>query len=259
MRFASLGSGSAGNALVVEVNQTKLMLDCGFSLKETSIRLARLNLNPTDISGIVITHEHDDHARGAFKLAAKYHIPVWLTYGTMKMVARYFPHQHDLQLNVIDSHTAFTVADIEVQPYPVPHDAREPIQCIFSDGENTLGVLTDVGRSTLHIENQLSGCNALVLECNHDVEMLQKGPYSWSLKNRVGGDLGHLDNLAAANLLSKLDNRQLQHIIAAHLSAKNNTPLLAKTALAQALGCELDWVGIADQQQGFDWRAIGLN
>lgn len=256
MRFASLGSGSAGNALVVEVNQTKLLLDCGFSIKETSARLGRLDLNPADLTGIVITHEHDDHAGGAFKLAAKYKIPVWLTYGTLKMAERYFPNQHDLQLNVIDSHTAIAIADIEVSPYPVPHDAREPIQCVFSDGNLTLGVLTDVGRATPHIESKLSGCHALMLECNHDADMLQNGPYSWSLKKRVGGDLGHLENLDSANLLSKLDNRKLQHIVAAHLSAKNNTPLLAKSALAKVLGCEADWVGVADQLQGFDWRVI---
>ena len=256
MRFASLGSGSAGNALVVEVNQTRLMLDCGFSVKETSARLARLNLSPSDITGIVITHEHDDHAGGAFKFAAKYNIPVWLTYGTLKMVTRYFPNQHALQLHVIDSHAAFAIEDIKIQPYPVPHDAREPVQYVFSDGNNSLGVLTDVGRTTPHIEEKLSGCNALVLECNHDASMLQNGPYSWPLKKRVGGDLGHLENSDSADLLSKLDNSKLQHIIAAHLSVKNNTPLLAKTALAGALGCELEWVGIADQLQGFDWRAI---
>ena len=256
MRFASLGSGSAGNALVVEVKQTRLMLDCGFSVKETIARLARLSLAPESLSGIVITHEHDDHAGGAFKFAAKYKIPVWLTYGTLKMVARYMPNQHDLQLNVIDSHYAFEIADIQVQPYPVPHDAREPIQCVFSDGKYKLGVLTDVGRTTPHIEEKLSACQALVLECNHDAGMLQGGPYSWSLKNRVGGDLGHLENMASANLLSKLDNSQLQHLVAAHLSAKNNTPKLAKAALAKVLGCEDDWVGIADQLLGFDWREI---
>ncbi|MDD2933305.1 MAG: MBL fold metallo-hydrolase [Methylotenera sp.] len=256
MRFASLGSGSAGNALVVEVKQTRLMLDCGFSVKETTSRLARLNLTPDDITGIVITHEHDDHAGGAFKLAAKYQIPVWLTYGTLKMVTRYMPNQHDLQLNVIDSHTAVAIADIEVQPYPVPHDAREPIQCVFTEGNLKLGVLTDVGRGTPHIEDQLNGCNALMLECNHDANMLQNGPYGWTLKKRVGGDLGHLENLDAANLLSKLDNSKLQHIVAAHLSAKNNTPLLAKSALAKVLGCEPDWVGVADQLQGFNWRTV---
>lgn len=257
MRFASLGSGSAGNALVVEVNQTRVMLDCGFSIKETSLRLGRLNLDPADISGVVITHEHDDHAGGAFKFAAKYNIPVWLTYGTLKMAERYFPNQHDLQLNVMDSHTAIAIADVQLQPYPVPHDAREPIQCTFSDGSLTLGVLTDVGRSTPHIENRLSGCHALMLECNHDAEMLRNGPYSGSLKKRVGGDLGHLENSDSANLLSNLDNSKLQHIVAAHLSAKNNTPLLAKSALAKVLGCELDWIGVADQAQGLEWRVIG--
>ncbi|HYN53171.1 MAG TPA: MBL fold metallo-hydrolase [Methylotenera sp.] len=256
MRFASLGSGSAGNALIVEVNRTRLMLDCGFSVKEATLRLARLNLAPTDLTGIVITHEHDDHAGGAFKFAAKYNLPVWLTYGTLKMVERYMPNQHDLQLNVINSHQEFTINDIQVLPYPVPHDAREPVQYVFSDGNRTLGVLTDVGRITPHIEEKLSGCNALVLECNHDASMLQSGPYSWSLKQRVGGDLGHLENLETANLLAKLDNTKLQHILAAHLSAKNNTPLLAKAALSSVLGCEIDWVGIADQLLGFDWRAI---
>lgn len=256
MRFASLGSGSAGNALVVEVRNTRLMLDCGFSIKETVARLARLALSPSDISGIVVTHEHDDHAGGVFKFAAKYQIPVWLTYGTLKMVSRYMPNKHDLTLNIVDSHCAFTVADIEVQPYPVPHDAREPIQCIFSNGLRKLGVLTDVGRSTVHIEQQLSGCDALLLECNHDAGMLQAGPYSWSLKKRVGGDLGHLENTDSANILAKLDNSKLQHILAAHLSAKNNTPQLAKAALGKVLNCEHDWIGIADQVLGSDWRSV---
>lgn len=256
MRFASLGSGSAGNALIVEVGRSRVMLDCGFSIKETSLRLARLNLVPDDLTGIVITHEHDDHAGGAFKFAAKHQIPLWLTYGTLKMAARYLPSQHNLELNVVDSHCAFSIADINIQPFPVPHDAREPIQCTFSDGDSTLGVLTDVGRITPYIEEKLSGCKALVLECNHDARLLQTGPYSWTLKQRVGGDLGHLENSISAELLAKLDNRQLQHIVAAHLSAKNNTPELAKSALAKALDCEVDWIGVADQSQGFDWRAI---
>jgi len=256
MRFASLGSGSAGNSLVVAKSSTMLMLDCGFSVKETVFRLARLNVEPSDLAGIVITHEHDDHAGGAFKFAAKYNIPIWLTYGTLKMVTRYLPNQHDIKLNVIDSHSHFAINDLQVQPYPVPHDAREPVQCIFSDGNHQLGVLTDVGRITPHIEDKLSGCKALVLECNHDANMLQSGPYSWALKQRVGGDLGHLENSDSARLLSKLDNSQLQHIVAAHLSAKNNTPTLAKMALAKVLGCEHGWIGIADQMLGFDWRGI---
>ncbi|NOT14959.1 MAG: MBL fold metallo-hydrolase [Methylotenera sp.] len=258
MRFASLGSGSAGNALIVESVQTRLMLDCGFSIKETLLRLARLNLNPHDLTGIVITHEHDDHAGGAFKFAAKYEIPIWLTYGTLKMVSRYLPNLHNLQVNVIDSHAAFAIDGIEVQPYPVPHDAREPIQCVFSDGQCSLGVLTDVGRITPHIEATLKDCHALVLECNHDANMLQNGPYSWALKKRVGGDWGHLENSSSAHLLSKLNHHQLQHVVAAHLSAKNNTPELAQTALAKVLGCAPDWISVANQSHGLDWRSIQL-
>ena len=257
MRFASLGSGSAGNALIVEHANTKLMLDCGFSIKETIARLARLNLTPESLTGIVITHEHDDHAGGAFKFAAKFNIPVWLTYGTLKMAERYLPAtQESLQLHIMDSHSAFAINDILVQPYPVPHDAREPIQCTFSNGAFKLGVLTDVGHSTPHIEVILSGCDALVLECNHDASMLQSGPYSWSLKKRVGGDLGHLENTESANILAKLDNHKLQHILAAHLSAKNNSPALAKAALSNVLNCAADWVGLADQAMGFDWREL---
>ena len=256
MRFASLGSGSAGNALVVEVGKTRVMLDCGFGLKDTQARLSRLDLEPNDLQGIVITHEHDDHASGAFKFAAKYNIPLWLTYGTLKMVSRYLPNQHQLQLNVIDSHSSFSIQALEVQPFPVPHDAREPIQCVFSDGVRSLGVLTDVGHITPHIERKLNGCQALMLECNHDEDMLKNGPYAWSLKKRVAGNLGHLDNLDTAKLLSKLDHRPLQHVVAAHLSAKNNTPQLARRALAKVLGCEPDWIGVADQAQGLDWRTI---
>ena len=256
MRFASLGSGSAGNALVVEVKSTRLMLDCGFSVKETVSRLARFDLSPHDIAGIVITHEHDDHAGGAFKLAARYKIPVWLTYGTLKMVTRYLPNQHELKLNILDGHNPFSIDNIQIQPYPVPHDAREPIQCVFSDGKSRIGVLTDVGRITPHIVHSLSACNALVLECNHDAGMLQSGPYSWALKQRVGGDLGHLENSESARLLSKLDNSKLEHIIAAHLSAKNNTPQLARAALSSMLGCASDWVGVADQLLGFEWRCV---
>ena len=251
-----MGSGSAGNALVIEQANTRLLLDCGFALKVVIARLQRLSLAPEQISGILVTHEHDDHAKGAFKLAAKYNIPVYLSHGTRIMTERYLPENVALQINVIDSHTRFTIDNIQVMPYPVPHDAREPTQFTFSDGQHKLGVLTDAGSSTPHIEQVLSGCDALVLECNHDLHMLKNGPYTHALKQRVGGRLGHLDNVSAANLLAKLDNSKLKHILAAHLSAKNNTQALAKQALSGALNCELDWVGIAEQENGFGWRSL---
>ncbi|MGQ2964318.1 MBL fold metallo-hydrolase [Methylophilus sp.] len=255
MRFASLGSGSAGNATVVEAGETRLLLDCGFSVKETVLRLNRLGLQPEQLSGIVITHEHDDHARGAFKLAARYQVPVWTTYGTYTMCQRYLPAQ-PLTVHIIDAHTRFAVQEIEVMPYPVPHDAREPAQFVFGDGARRFGVLTDVGSVTPHIVAMLQGCDGLLLECNHDLEMLRTGPYAHSLKKRVGGWLGHLDNQSSAKLLAQLDNSKLKHLVAAHLSEKNNTPALAQQALSEVLQCAADWVQIASQQQGLDWRTL---
>ena len=256
MRFASLGSGSAGNCMVIEQANTRLLLDCGFSPNEIVKRLQKLNLKAEQISGILVTHEHDDHAKGAFKFAAKFNVPVWLSHGSLKMCERYLPMTTPIQINIIDSHTLFSIENIEINPYPVPHDAREPTQFTFSDGNHKLGVLTDAGSSTAHIEYILSGCDALVLECNHDLSMLENGPYAWSLKKRVGSRLGHLDNQSAAALLAKLENSKLKHIIAAHLSAKNNTADLAKQALRQVLNCAQEWIGIAQQEDGFAWRSF---
>ena len=255
MRFSSIGSGSAGNGLVVEQGTTRLLLDCGFGLRDTEQRLARIQLTPDQLSGILITHEHEDHAGGVFKLAKKYRIPVWLTHGTLSMVERIMPTE-PLDLRVIDSHSSFDINEIQVSPFPVPHDAREPVQYTFSNGDKKLGVLTDTGCSTPHIQTMLSGCHGLVLECNHDMDMLMNGIYPASLKQRVSGRLGHLDNLSAANILKKLDNHQLKHIVAAHLSEKNNKPEFAISALSGALNCESDWIGIANQATGFDWREI---
>jgi phosphoribosyl 1,2-cyclic phosphodiesterase len=251
MRFASLGSAS-----VVEAGETRLLLDCGFSIKETVQRLARLQLQPEQLSGIVLTHEHDDHAKGVFKLAARYQLPVWLTHGTLKMSYRYLSGVPLSKVHVIDAHTSFAVNDLEVMPFPVPHDAREPAQFVFGDGKHRLGVLTDVGSLTPHIRNMLNGCDALMLECNHDLEMLRQGPYAHALKKRVGGWLGHLDNQTSAQLLSQLDYSRFKHVIAAHLSETNNTPQLAQQALASVMGCATEWIGVASQSSGLDWRSL---
>ncbi|MGB8856034.1 MAG: MBL fold metallo-hydrolase [Burkholderiales bacterium] len=255
MRFASLGSGSEGNALIVEVAQSRVMLDCGFSISETLFRLQRLGLEAEQLDGIVVTHEHSDHIGGVARLARRYDIPVYFTHGTYTMTD---PSQWpENGVNIIDSHTPFYIGDIEVLPYPVPHDAREPTQFVFTDGARRLGVLTDTGCSTPHIEASLSGLDALVLECNHDLDLLMGGPYPQSLKQRVAGRLGHLDNQTAAALLGKISHDRMKHVIAAHLSRKNNTPELACAALAAALGCESNWIGVAGQKDGFAWR--GLN
>lgn len=254
MRFASLGSGSDGNALIVQLGSSCVMMDCGFSLSETNERLARIGLTANNLSGIVVTHEHGDHITGVARLARKYSIPVWLTHGTRLAYSKALA---DLPgVTEIDPHSPFAVGALQIHPYLVPHDAAEPVQYVFSDGEKRLGVLTDTGCSTKHIEAMLSGCDALVLECNHDVAMLANGDYPLSLKQRVGGRFGHLNNGDAAALLSRLDNSRLQHIVAAHLSRKNNTPELAVSALSVALNCSKEWIAVATQDNGLAWREI---
>ncbi|HEY9445430.1 MAG TPA: MBL fold metallo-hydrolase [Burkholderiales bacterium] len=254
MRFASLGSGSDGNGLVVESGNTRLLLDCGFRLKDVVARLARLGMLAEQLDGILVTHEHEDHVGGVGPLARKFGIPVYITYGTLAVLRRgsaRLPQTH-----LIDSYTPFAVGDIEVHPYPVPHDAREPAQYVFSDGQRRLGVLTDVGCATAYIEQTLSGLDALVLECNHDHELLMNGPYPHSLKQRIAGRNGHLANDAAAALVRALDCSRLQHFVAAHLSHQNNTPELARRAMAEALNTSADWIAVASQETGFDWRQI---
>lgn len=254
MRFASLGSGSKGNALLVEAGSTRILLDCGFGPRECTARLARLGCSPDALSGILITHEHSDHIAGAFAMASRFRLTLWMSHGTFS--ASKARELDALTVELIDSHQAFPVGDLEIQPYPVPHDAREPVQFMFADGRHRLGVLTDLGRSTPHVERTLSGCDALVLECNHDINMLQAGDYPPHLKRRIAGGHGHLDNQAAASLLGTLDTSRLQHVIAAHLSQQNNTPALARKSLADVLGCSETWVGVACQDDGFGWRTI---
>ena len=254
MRFTSLGSGSEGNALIVQVGESVVMMDCGFGLAATGIRLAHAGLVPEDIDAILVTHEHSDHIGGVARFARKYNTPVWLTHGTAKVFSP--GSLPSVLLNFVDPHEVFSVGDVEVTPYFVPHDAFEPVQYVFSDGNARLGVLTDTGSITEHIKNTLSGCDALVLECNHDLAMLMNGPYPASLKKRVSGKFGHLDNLTAASLLAGIDCSRLKHIFAAHLSQRNNLPTLATAALAGVLGCGTDWIGIAEQENGFDWREI---
>jgi phosphoribosyl 1,2-cyclic phosphodiesterase len=254
VRFASLGSGSEGNGLVVQAGSTTIMIDCGFGVRDCATRLARLGLLPSDINAIVVTHEHADHAGGVPAFAAKHGIAVWATFGTLCASAGRFDGCE--KVYGFDSQDCFAVRDLEVTPFPVPHDAREPVQFVVGDGDLRIGVLTDIGMSTPYVEASLSGCDALVLECNHDPALLADSDYPWSLKQRIASRFGHLANDEAAALLKRIDTTGLKHIIAAHLSHQNNTPAHARAALAGALGCEQDWIGVADQTLGFPWRDV---
>ncbi len=254
MRFANLGSGSKGNAWLVESAGTRVMLDCGFSLRETSARLQRLGVAPDSVTAILVTHEHSDHVRGVVGFANKHGIPVWLTHGCRHMIAAVAETPE--HVSVIDSHAEFAIDGLSFQAFPVPHDAREPVQYVATDGARRWGLLTDAGHVTEHMVAMLDGCDAIALECNHDVDMLKRGSYPAALKTRILGRYGHLDNASAAALLGRIDMGRLQHVVAAHLSEENNSPEMARAALAGVLGCEPGWVAVADQAEGLDWRTI---
>lgn len=253
MRFCSIASGSAGNATLVEIGQTRLMIDCGLGLADTCRRLEARGWAPDSLRAILVTHEHGDHIGGVARLAARYGIEVLASHGTLSFLGERLSRLHTRS---IDGQQAFTLGDALIEPFSVPHDAREPLQFVLGDGRQRLAVLTDLGRSTPHVEAMLRHCDALVLECNHDTELLRRGPYPASLKARVGGPFGHLDNQSAAALLATLDHPRLQHVVAAHLSLQNNRPELAQAALAAVLGWAAEAVGVATQEQGFDWRHV---
>ncbi len=252
MRIASLGSGSKGNGTLVEDSNTLLLVDLGFTLKETIRRLKRLGRSPEDVDAILVTHEHADHIHGVAAFVRKFGTAVYMTPGT------YNPDKLGVMpsLKKINCHRTFRVGSIGVEPVTVPHDAKEPCQYLMSSGGIKVGVLTDLGHVTPFVETQYQSCDALMLECNHDPQMLADGPYPYPLKKRVGGLHGHLSNEQAAGLLEKIELGRLQHLVISHISEKNNHPDLTSTALAPVLQ---NWSGdlhLADQQEGFAWLDI---
>lgn len=255
MKFASLGSGSEGNSLLIAAGsgttQTCVMVDCGFGLKEAQRRLARLDIGVEQLAGILVTHEHSDHIGGVFKLARRFRIPVWLSHGTFEGAAR--DDAVGVDIRMCRDGEPIAVGDLEITPYTVPHDAREPLQYCASDGHRRLGVLTDVGQSTPHLLSALGGCDALLLEFNHDSEMLARSAYPAWLKARVAGPLGHLSNAHSAELLAGLDKSRLRKLVAAHLSQKNNTPALVQAAIDDVIGGQGIDVRVAQQEEGFGW------
>ncbi len=251
MRFASLGSGSRGNATLVEAGGTRLVVDCGFSLRTFEARCADLGVAPASIQALLVTHEHGDHLRGVGPLARKYRLPVWMTHGTFRQATRCgdLPDLHLFGAQV----PAFRIGAIEVRPYAVPHDAREPVQFVFAAGGKRLGLLTDAGSITPTISERLDGVDGLLLECNHDREMLRNGPYPPRLQARVGGDWGHLSNGQAAGLLQQLDRSRLQRLVLGHLSEKNNHPDLARRAVLGACPGFESRLAVLAQDQPSGW------
>lgn len=225
------------------------MLDCGFVMREVEKRMTRFELNPSELSGIIVTHEHSDHIGGVFKLARRYKLPVWLSHGTLEAARS---DSEGVDLRICRDGETLVIGDLEIRPFTVPHDAREPLQYVASDGVRKLGVLTDIGQTTPHVTAALSGCDALLLEFNHDSEMLANSAYPPFLKSRIAGPLGHLSNEHSAQLLAALDLSKLKRLVAAHLSKKNNTPELVRNEIDKVVDKDVEVV-IAGQDEGFDW------
>ena len=252
MRIASLGSGSRGNGTLVEDENTCILVDLGFTLKETLRRLSRLGRSPWDIDAVIVTHEHGDHINGVAPFARKFSTPVYMTPGTYDSKRQgIIPSLHK-----INCHRNFRIGGIGIEPVPVPHDAKEPCQFLLSSGGIKVGILTDLGHITPYVELQYKSCDVLLLECNHDPGMLEVGPYPYPLKMRVGGMHGHLSNEQAAKLIEKVDLGRLRHLVITHISEKNNQRELVRKALEPVLR---NWTGescIADQEEGFAWIEV---
>ena len=251
MQFASLGSGSKGNATLVRAGATLIMVDCGFSLRQTLQRLERLAVAPQQLDAILVTHEHSDHSSGVAALSRKFEIPVYLTHGTAG-TGRCEDNFIEHCFNCGDS---FRIGELDIRAVAVPHDAAEPCQYRFTWGERNLGILTDLGSLTPHVVENFRDCHSLLLEFNHDLEMLMEGPYPAHLKRRVAGDWGHLNNDQAAELLRQIDGDNLQQLVVGHISEKNNSRHRAEAALLSALA-SLDKVVFAEQAGGFDWQEL---
>lgn len=249
VRVASLGSGSKGNGTLIDDGETRILIDLGFTLKDAVKRLKRLDVDPASIDAVLVTHEHADHIHGVAGFARKFGTHVYLTPGTYQ--PKYMGQVP--RLTRFNCHLPFTVESMEVTPVIVPHDAKEPCQFVVRAAGVSIGVLTDLGHITPHVEVSYGECDVLMLECNHDMEMLITGPYPYPLKQRVGGEYGHLNNEQAALLLTKIRLDRLKHLVISHVSEQNNKPELAEQEVKKHLG---GWQGsllIADQGIGLDW------
>lgn len=256
-----LASGSSGNALLVRLGETRLLIDAGLHYPALAARLAAAGVTAGELDAVLVSHEHADHARGLPELLARHPgVPVLATAGTARLALR------DLGVRLrgsIRADVAFAIGDAVVVPFAVPHDAAEPVGFRLERGDFALAVATDLGEVTRSVERALSGCRAIVVEANHDLELLARGPYPSFLKRRVASRRGHLSNDQAARLLRAVAGPWLRHVTLAHASATNNSPERAIAAVADALAHHPGiHVAVADrdrvgEEHGFEVAAVG--
>jgi len=229
--LCALGSGSRGNAYWIRAEGAAILVDCGLSATRILKTLDRIGASPDELEGIVLTHEHTDHTSGLAVLRKKRPLPLWATPGTRRGIARPGPGP----IRPIEPGRPFAVGPFRVTPFPVPHDAAEPVGFVLESAAGSVGVATDLGRVEGGIPERLAGARALVLESNHDEDLLRDGSYPWVLKERIRGERGHLSNRASGDLLASAVHDGLEAVILAHLSRENNRPDLAREGARRAL------------------------
>ena len=236
-----LASGSRGNATVVASSRTRILVDAGISARETFKRMRSVGTDPHSLSAILVTHEHSDHITGLVTLARKLNIPVYMTAPTRQACSRLLAAKDGSRWAPKRSETfaagsPFTVGDFEVTPFTIPHDAVDPVAFTFRAEGIKVAVATDLGYMPASVVHHVRGCDALMVESNHDIEMLRVGPYPWSVKQRVMSRVGHLSNDALAQFFSSDYDGNAAFVILAHLSEQNNHPEIARSAAERALG-----------------------
>jgi len=252
-QVAALGSGSAGNSVLIRSATSLLLVDCGFTLKETTARMADLGVSPAMLDAVLVTHEHGDHLKGVGPLSRKHGVPVWLTHGTYHGAR----DRRFADVRLFSAHEPFVVGDIAVDPFPTPHDANESCQFVFESDGVRFATVTDLGACTPHVREKLDGVNGLVVECNYDLEMLRDGPYPAQLQARIRGDWGHLGNVQAGELLRGLDHDALDCILLGHLSERNNSDAAALATVLEHLGDRHERVSVLAQHRCSAWFAVG--
>jgi phosphoribosyl 1,2-cyclic phosphodiesterase len=224
LRVCLLASGSKGNSLYIEIGRTKILVDAGLSAREILNRLAVIGIEGSEINAVLISHEHTDHVRGAGTLARKLRIPVFISYPTHRQSQDLFAKNEVVEF---ESGCSFTFRDVLIDPFPITHDSSDPVGFLIECAESRIGIATDLGIVTRLVKEKLKDCSVLVLESNHDEEMLVNGPYTWHLKQRIKSRHGHLSNNDSAELLDEVINERLEGIFLAHLSEVNNDPAIA--------------------------------
>ena len=231
--FLSLVSGSSGNATLVSDGNTKLLVDCGMSQKKLCAALSLIGISPEELDGLLITHEHSDHIKGAGIVSKKYNLPVFATLKTHEAMEAGFIA--DKNIRYITPDIDFEIGTIGITPFSIPHDAANPVGYNFFFGDKKLSLATDIGKMNDYVFEHLKGSLAVLLESNHDIDMLKKGRYPAFLKNRILGEFGHLSNDDAAKTVLSLAQSGTSYVMLGHLSNENNTPTLAYTKTAEIL------------------------